>query len=87
MAKEWHKSPAELIGVTNDPWVMWCVNEAVFMFGRHVDHEMDKAEGSQQKPAQRSAARQRALQTALAINQRADVSTKGQFRDPAEMVT
>jgi len=81
MAKEWSKPPAELIGATNDPWVAWCVNEAVFMFGRHVEHSMDEAEKAQTKPAQRSAARNRALQIAIG----GEVS-KGRFRDPAEMV-
>lgn len=84
MAKEWSKTPAELIGQNHDPWVAWCVNEAVFMFGRHVEHEMSAAEGTQTKPAQRNAARQRALTAAIEGPVRKG-KVQGQFKDPAQM--
>jgi len=83
MAKEWHQTPAQLMGVTDDPWVAWCLNEAVFMFGRHVEYAMDTAEKGMTKAEQRSAARQRALDHALGTQ--SAKGTKGRFRDPADM--
>lgn len=80
MSKEWSQTPAQLMGLTSDPWIAWCVNEAVFLFGRHVDYEVESAGKGMTKAEQINAAKQRALTMVLTGGKAA---SRGQFRDPA----
>jgi hypothetical protein len=93
MAKEWKERPSSLLGVSGDSYLSYCLDEAVFMFGRHVENEMNAAEeAAQGKRA--AAARQMALTNILrggehgrpsSAQEQDEVGPKQGFRDPASM--
>lgn len=87
MSVEWREKPSSLLHL-EDPYQAWCLDEATWMFGNHVEHLMNQAEQGQDKPAQKQAARQRALTAALKEPGTATTKAppKGQFRDPAAMI-
>lgn len=94
---QYHVKPSELLGL-DDPYVAWCLDEATYMWGSHVDHEVDRAGHKKQKGE--DALKNKRLLTLnrlldaeemplsvsepVAETPNADVP-KGKFRDPATM--
>jgi hypothetical protein len=89
MSKEWKERPSNLLGLSDDSYISYCVDEAVFMFGRHVENAMHEAEEATKNAKQKGAARQRALTTILNSapdkGEGAPSPDTKQFRDPASM--
>lgn len=95
MSKEFQARPSSLVSVS-DPFVAYCLDESVYLFGRHVENKMDEAEatlkGNKVKPEQRIAKRRAALDSCLTapVDDTEPVATRralkpppGRFRDPA----
>lgn len=93
MSKEWRERPSSLLGL-DDAYLSYCVDEAVFMFGRYVESEMQAAEDRTKNAKHKAGARQQALSAILNSPVASDTdepdqpppppSTK-QFRDPAAL--
>lgn len=91
MSKEWKERPSSLLGLSEDAYVSYCVDEAVFMFGRYVESAMHEAEEATKNAKQKAAARQRALTTILTSSappkdgeqQALPPPDTKQYRDPA----
>ena len=76
-----------------DPYVAYCFDEAVYMWGTYVDSELDQAgddEKTKKAMAKAVAARQRRLSTLMVEGPQGEEIeapvSKGQFRDPASML-
>ena len=88
MSKTYSQSPSALLGLRNDPddaYVAYCLDEAIFFFGSHVENELNEAEEntrSKSKGAKKSA-RQRVMSKYLTKAEEA----KGAFADPAKFLS
>lgn len=65
------------MGLVADSYGAYCLNEAVYVVGTHVQNELDKVKGKNDKAIQRG--RQRVLDRYLSD----PGETKGKFADPA----
>lgn len=45
---KWSTRPSELLGL-DDPYVGWCIDEAVYSWGNFVESQMDEAVASAQR--------------------------------------
>lgn len=51
MAKEYRSRPSELVGIHDDPYTAFCLDEAVTMFATHVENELRRvSENTKQSP-------------------------------------
>jgi hypothetical protein len=87
MSKLYNTLPSVILGVDGDSWWAWSLNKAVYLFGSHIDHEMDEAEDRLDKSKEANKARikrKRAQQVRQAVlNKYLGTSIRGRFRDPA----
>lgn len=91
MSKALHVRPSHLLGVDAGSFWSWCVDSATFTFGRHIDNEMDEAEGrlDKGKEAQKARTKQKRVQMVRAqvlskyLDKGSATSIRGRFRDPA----
>jgi len=83
-AKTWGQRPSQLLGI-DDPYTAFCVDEAVWMWGNHVESELNKAtDGAKNKDQARS--RLVAATRRLFTEEGEEGEKKGSFRDPALML-
>lgn len=47
-AKTWKTRPSELLGI-DDPYLAYCVDEAISDFGNYVSEELNKVKGKDEK--------------------------------------
>lgn len=81
MSKKWKVRPSDLVALT-DPYEAWCLDEACYMWGMHVDAELDKA-GAKAKKAEVANQRRQAALTKLLGGP--EESNKA-YRDPAKII-
>lgn len=89
MSVEYSSRPSELVGLSDDPYAAWCLDEATFLWGRHVEGSMDEASAKAKSSHQKHQARLRVLQNLLTpkpIEEEEAEAPKGRFRDPAAMM-
>jgi hypothetical protein len=88
MAKEYSQRPSSLLGLADDSYAAWCVDEVAYIWGRHVEGSMAEAEAKAKGDTAKFAARQRALSSLLAgpVSEDQEKTTKGRFRDPASFL-
>lgn len=67
----------------DDEYIAYCLNQAVFFFGRTVENEMEKAAESAKNEKAANAARDQVLQKI--INRPGPTATVSGFADPAKM--
>jgi hypothetical protein len=98
MSKDWRTPPSVLLGIENDPYKAWCINEIVHTFGRYCENAMIEAQNAVKDSKHHAQARKAALDRILnskptpskdksskpATSKRAR-PPRGQFRDPASM--
>lgn len=77
-AKLWSTTPAQLVAV-EDPYVAFCLNQAVGYWGLSIENAMHEVEG---KNARDTAAR-RKLVLQQWLSDKDDDKPRGQFADPA----
>lgn len=78
MAKQWRARPSELL-VINDPYVAWCVDEAVLEFGTAVeDAVQEEYENTKGSKALKNGAAENALRRMLGVEEK--------FRDPIDFI-
>lgn len=86
MSETYSSRPSEVLGI-GDPYVAFCLDEATFMWGRHVEGSMDEAASKTKNDNQRHAARLRVLNNLLTPKEKEPGTqpAPGKFRDPASM--
>lgn len=77
-AKTWGVRPSDLLGI-EDRYEAFCLDSAVAEFGAHVEEELDKVKGKNEKA--RRGAREAKLRTLLS-----DKSETKKFADPVTML-
>jgi hypothetical protein len=96
MSRKFHCRPSQLLSI-DDPYSAWCLDEAVYQFGVHVDSELERVGSDVKDDKQRQAMRVNYLQGILhrrpelrareagATAGKADDKpvASGRFRDPA----
>lgn len=83
MAEQFQTTPSSLLGL-DDPYTRYCLDEAVYIWGRHVENELAKAtEG-----AKTDESRKRKYNQAWnkIFNQEKEPGAEQQFRDPFDMM-
>ena len=85
MAQTYHVRPSELllgaVGPEND-YQAYCLDEAIYFFGSHIESELTKAEEKAKRPAAKISARQRVLVKYLGK----ESDQKSGFADPAKLL-
>ncbi len=86
MAQSYHLPPSHLLGLRNDPadaYVAYCLDEAIFFFGTHVENELAEAEEKAKTKQSKKSARQRVINKYLGDAEK----QKGAFADPAKFMS
>lgn len=92
MAKEYSTRPSSLLGLTEDSFAAWCLDEVTYLWGTHVEAEVAQSGEKMKNPDQRLAAKHRTLSSLLFDGDTEDgkgevaAAPKGRFRDPASMM-
>ena len=74
-------TPSNLLGLTSGSFEAYCLDQAIWYFGSHIENEIEQAGHKKQKgEGQLIAARKRVLSKYLDSGE-----TKGQFADPAAL--
>lgn len=100
MAEQYRKRPSELLGLSDDPYSAYCLDEACYLWGAHVETELEMASRDPKdlnRKEVKSAQNRRQLvyrrlmegveaggPTASSVEEKK--TTSGRFRDPALLV-
>lgn len=81
MAEQYSSRPSQLLGIS-DPYTAWCLDDAVYAWGMHVEAELEKAssEGSDEK--QRKNKVKLAWRRLFPSEGEHEEASTSQFRDP-----
>lgn len=84
MAKEYRTLPSELLRIA-DPYTGWCIDEAVFEWGSHVESELKEAarSGKDEKSSERAV---KQAWRNLFGDEEEEAKTGGRFRDPVDAI-
>lgn len=87
MSQTFHCRASELTHI-DDPYLAYCIDEAVFLWGNHVENEMVSAANAQTAEEAKQPARNSTLQRLLMEpgEDPDEMPTAGQFRDPAAVM-
>lgn len=88
MSEAYSSRPSEILHI-EDPYTAWCIDEATFMWGNHVEGSLNDASNKAKSDSQKHAARLRVLTNLLSSKDtegEAEAPAKGKFRDPASMI-
>jgi hypothetical protein len=86
MAQEYQCRPSSLVGIEDDPWLSWCLDEATYLWGRHLDSQVKEASQKGKTDKARQANAQRELTKWLSDPSRTEQVVQGRFRDPAMLL-
>lgn len=87
MAKEYHQRPSHLLGIADDDYTAYCLDEACFLWGSHVEGELEEAGANAKKPEEAKRKRQMKFKQLLTPrNEEGVQEAPKQYRDPAEML-
>lgn len=84
MAQEYNQRPSALVGLSDDPYAAYCLDEAVYIWATHVERELDMSSKGAKNDKVALQKRQRKL-TMLMIDDKGGETQAStpMFRDPA----
>lgn len=83
-AKGWGVRPSQLLGLEDDSYVAYCVDEAIGRWGNFVKGRMEEVTERAKNP--KAAQRKQDLEFHRLFADELDGKTKGRFRDPVDVL-
>jgi hypothetical protein len=87
MATEYMTRPSDLMGVEDDPYTAYCLDDATRLWGRWVERQLDEAEQQAPSPSMKKSARVSRFNTIMLDPKDTQTPGKSGFRDPAAFVS
>lgn len=81
MAEQFSSRPSHLLGIS-DAYTAWCLDDAVYAWGAHVESELQKASDEGQDEKQRKNKMKLAMKRLFPQEGEAEEAKSGQFKDP-----
>lgn len=86
MAMEYKTRPSDLMGVQDDPYTAYCLDDATRLWGRWVEAQLEEAQEQASSPSLKKSARVSRFNTIMMDPAETKAPGKSGFRDPAMLI-